>query len=74
MAHDAVAARYAESLFTSAKAQRQLDETLEQLVFLGRLLREQPPLREFLFNPDVTSDDKIGVLDRALKGGWSDLV
>ena len=74
MAHDAVAARYAESLFAAAKAQRQLDETLEQLAFLGRLLREQPLLREFLFNPDVTPDDKIGVLERALQSGWSGLV
>ena len=74
MAHDAVAARYAEALFASAKAQRQLDETLDQLVFLGRLLRDQPDLREFLFNPGVDVDDKIGVLERALKGGWSELV
>jgi F-type H+-transporting ATPase subunit delta len=74
MAHDAVAARYAESLFAAAKAQHRLDETLEQLVFLGRLLREQPLLQEFLFNPDVDPDDKVGVLERALKGGWSELV
>ena len=74
MAHDAVAARYAESLFAAAKAQRQLDETLEELVFLGRLLRGQPDLREFLFNPDVDAGDKVGVLERALKGGWSELV
>src|SRR3989338_10392434 len=74
MAHDAVAARYAESLFAAAKAQRQLDETLEELVFLGRLLRGQPDLRELLFNPDVDAGDKIGVLERALKGGWSQLV
>ena len=74
MADDAVAARYAESLFGAAKAQRRLDETLEQLAFLGRLLEEQPRLREFLFNPDVDPDDKLGVLGRVLKGGWSDLL
>ena len=74
MAYDAVAARYAESLFAAAKVRRQLDETLDQLVFLGRLLREQPALREFLFNPDVDAGDKIGVLERTLRGGWSDLV
>lgn len=74
MAHDAVAARYAESLFGAAKAQRRLDETLEQLAFLGRLLEEQPRLRELLFNPDVDPDDKLGVLGRVLTGGWSDLL
>ena len=72
--NDAVAARYAEALFASAKAQRRLDETLEQMSLLGWLLREQLLLREFLFNPDVEPGDKVGVLERALKGGWSDLV
>ena len=74
MAQDAVAARYAEALFLSAKTQRRLEETLEQLNLLGWLLRGQPVLREFLFNPDVEPDDKVGVLERALPGGWSDLV
>ena len=74
MAYDAVATRYAESLFLAGKAQRQLDETREQLSLLGWLLSRQPLLREFLFNPDVDPDDKVGVLERALKGGWSDLV
>ena len=74
MAHDAVAARYAEPLFAAAKAQRRLDETLEQLAFLGRLLAGEPRLRELLFNPDVDPDDKLGVLERVLKGGWSDLL
>jgi F-type H+-transporting ATPase subunit delta len=74
MAYDAIAARYAESLFAAAKAQRTLDETLEQLSFLGRLLREQPDLQEFLFNPDVEPADKVEVLVRGVKGGWSDLV
>ena len=73
MAHDAVATRYAESLFLAAKAQHRLDETLEQLRLLGWLLHRQPLLREFLFNPDVDPDDKVGVLERALKDSWSDL-
>jgi F-type H+-transporting ATPase subunit delta len=74
MAYDAVAARYAESLFAAAKPKRALDGTLEQLELLGRLLTEQPELREFLYNPDVEPGDKVGVLERALAGGWSELV
>ncbi len=74
MAHDAVAARYAESLFGVAKAQGHLDETLEQMTFLRWLLEDHQPLRELLFNPDVDPDDKMGVLGRVLTGRWSDLV
>ena len=74
MAHDAVAARYAESLFGAAKAQRRLEETLEQMAFLRGLLANHPPLRELLYNPDVDPDEKVGILGRVLTGRWSDLV
>ena len=74
MAHDAVAARYAEALFGAAKAQRRLEETLEQMAFLRGLLANHPPLRELLYNPDVDPDEKVGILGRVLTGRWSDLV
>ncbi len=74
MADDPIATRYAQALFETAKQEGQLEETLTQLTFIGRLLDGEPDLRAFLLNPDVEPDDTIGVLDRALKGGWSELV
>ena len=74
MTLDAVAARYAEALFESAKAKRALDETLEQLTLLGKLLESHPDLKEFLYNPDVEPDEKLSVLAKARADGWSGLV
>jgi F-type H+-transporting ATPase subunit delta len=70
MPADPIAARYAAVLFDAAKGERQLDETLGHLAFLGRLIREEPALRALLWNPDVDPPDKVGVLDRALQGSW----
>ena len=74
MPDDPIATRYAQALFDAAKAEGQLDEALEQLSFIGRLLHEQAALRQFLHNPDVDPDDKVGLFDRLLKGSWSALV
>ncbi|MBI2495590.1 MAG: ATP synthase F1 subunit delta [Candidatus Omnitrophica bacterium] len=74
MASDPIASRYAQALFEAAKAEGQLDDTLAQATLLVRLLHEEPDLCQFLLNPDVEPADKVGVLDRALKGSWSGLV
>ena len=74
MAADPIASRYAAALFDAAQAERRLDETLEQVTFLGRLIREEAGLRALLWNPDVDPPDKVGVLDRVLQGSWSKLV
>lgn len=74
MAHDPVATRYARALFDAAKAQDQVEPTLAQLTLLGRLFDEQPSLRQFLGNPDVEPQDKVGVLQRVLGPAWSDLL
>lgn len=74
MAIDQVAARYAQALFESAKAQRELESTAEQLAFIGEIIRHEPLLRRLLWNPDVDPEDKVGVLDRALNGSWPGLV
>ena len=71
---DPVASRYAEALFNAAKAQDQVEPTLKQLTLLGRLFDEQPSLRQFLGNPDVEPEDKVGVLERVLGSAWSDLL
>ncbi|MBI2105079.1 MAG: ATP synthase F1 subunit delta [Candidatus Omnitrophica bacterium] len=74
MAQDPIPARYAQALFETAKAERAVERTLEQLTLVGRLFHDHPALRQFLRNPDVEPADKVGVLDRALKGSWSPLV
>ena len=72
MAADPIATRYAQALFETAKAEGAIDETLQHLQQVGALLREHAPLRELLWNPDVEAEEKAGVLDRALKGAWSE--
>jgi len=74
MADDPIASRYAEALFEAAQAEREIDEVLEQFSVIGTLVREHPELRELLFNPDVDPDQKVGIMDRILKGSWSELV
>ena len=74
MADDPIAARYAQALFESAKAEGELASALAQLSLIGTLIREQPMLRQFFLNPDVDPDEKVGVLERSLKGAWSGLV
>ena len=74
MALDPIAARYAQALFETAKAQSQVGPTHEQLILLAWLMSQQPELRTFLINPDVEPEQKLEVLDRALQGSWSPLV
>lgn len=71
---DVIATRYAQALFDVAKTERQIDETLEHMTLVGRLIREEPALQALLWNPDVEPEDKAGVLDRTFKGSWSALV
>ena len=74
MATEVIATRYAKTLFDAAKTEGQIDETLEHVTRIGRLIREEPALRALLWNPDVDPPDKVGVLDRVLQGSWSTLV
>ena len=74
MAHDPIAARYAQAIFETAKADGQLEETLEQLSVIGGLLHDHPDLRRLMGNPDVDPKDKVGILERSLNNSWSALV
>ena len=71
MAHDPIAARYAEALFHAAKADGTLPEALEQITLIQQLLRDHPDLAQLMRNPDVDAGDKVGVLGRVLSGTWS---
>jgi F-type H+-transporting ATPase subunit delta len=74
MPRDPVASRYAQAIFETAKAEGQVEEVGEQLALIGGLLRDHPDLRQLMRNPDVDPEDKIGILERTLKGSWSKLV
>ena len=69
-----IAARYAQALFETAKAEGRIDEALDHLTSLGEALRREPDLRGFLRNPDVDPEDKVGLLDRVMGGRWPELV
>ena len=73
MARDPIAARYAQALFESAKAEQRVDEVLETLTLVGALVRERAELRQLLLNPDVDPEDKAGILSRVLKGSCPDM-
>jgi F-type H+-transporting ATPase subunit delta len=71
MAYDPVAGRYAEALFAASQQEKSSGQMLEQLTFVGGLLRQHPDLRQFMLNPDVDPDKKVDLLDRVLKSTWS---
>ena len=74
MAVDPVASRYAQALFETAQAEHSVEQTLEQLLQLGALVQGQADLRRLLLNPDITPDEKAGMLQRLMGGSWSGLV
>ena len=74
MAHDPIATRYAQALFETAKAEGKTPAVLEQLTLIGGLLHGHPDLRQLMWNPGVDPDDKVGVIDRVLRGSWSEIV
>ena len=74
MASDSIAERYAQAAFDTAKAEGRLEETLEQLTLIGQAMAGQSEVAEFLLNPGVDPQDKVGLFERALKGGGSPLV
>ena len=74
MAPDPIATRYAQALFDATKAEGHVSHTAEQLALIGRLLRDHADLRQFLLNPDVDPEAKVGLFERVLRGSWSDLV
>ena len=75
MAKDSpVASRYAQALFYAGKTDDVVDETVDTLRTVERLVCDHVELHAFLLNPDVEPEDKVGVLGRLLKGSWSGLV
>lgn len=74
LAGDPIAARYAQAVFEAATAEGRLEQALEQLELIGRLIGEHPDMRELMLNPGVDPEEKVGIFERVLKGTWSPLL
>ena len=68
---DPISTRYAGALFDLAKREGRLDETARELTHLGECIQQHKELQQFLLNPDVEVENKLGVLDRLPAGAWS---
>jgi len=69
---DPVSARYAEAFFGLIKPSGRLKETAQALQRVRALIRAHADLQQFLGNPGVEVEDKLGVLGRLLESAWSD--
>jgi len=74
MAQDAVAVRYAQALFESARVQEAIEPTTRVLEAIGSAMKEEPQLRRLLMNPEVEPQEKVELLQRATAIEWSELV
>ena len=70
MAADPIAQRYAEAAFETAKKEGVTDDTGAVLSTLAETARRDPEVGKWLVNPDVTVEDKLAALERAVKGQW----
>lgn len=64
MASDALVKSYAEALFQVARAEETLDRVEEELTRLNKSLESNAELREFLSNPQISSDGKKSALSQ----------
>jgi F-type H+-transporting ATPase subunit delta len=64
MASDPLVKSYAEALFQIARAEEALDRVEEELTRLNKSLDSNAELREFLNNPQITSDGKKSALSQ----------
>jgi F-type H+-transporting ATPase subunit delta len=70
MAYDPIARRYAQAAFEAAKAEGLTGETREHLCALAGAASRDAEVAKWLANPDVTADEKLGALERAVQGQW----
>src|SRR4030043_742298 len=68
MASDLLLKSYAEALFQVARAEEALDRVEEELTRLNKSLESNSELREFLSNPQISSDGKKSALFQIFGG------
>jgi len=73
MASDPLVKSYAEALFQVARAEETLDKVEEELTRLNKSLDSNAELREFLSNPQISSDGKKSALFQIFGGKISSI-
>ena len=68
---DPISSRYADAFFQLVKERAIVDDAARDMEELGEVISREPQLLQLLVNPDVEVEDKLGVLERLLQGGWS---
>jgi F-type H+-transporting ATPase subunit delta len=73
MASDPLVSSYAEALFQVARAEETLDRVEEELTTLNKSLDMNAELREFLSNPQISSEGKKSALFQIFGGKVSSI-
>jgi len=61
-----IAERYASALLAVAKKGGETERVLDEMLFLKRLLVENPALKRFLESPHITQEDKVNLIRKSL--------
>ena len=72
MKNEEIARTYAEALFELALSEGELESVHDEMVFLERLLSEDPNLQVFLESPGIDEREKRNLFESVLRGKLSD--
>ncbi len=61
-----IAERYASALLNVTKKTGEMEKILEELLFVKKLLSENPALKRFLESPHITQEDKMVLVKKVL--------
>lgn len=64
---------YAQAIWDAASAQQRTDAVLGELLDLAAYLRKQPDFEGFLSSPTIDTDAKRSLIEKVLRGKYSDL-
>jgi len=67
-----IAKRYAEAFLGNAQESVGRQKAVEELKSLKIILYSNPDFADFLYNPDITAQEKLGVIDRVLGSYFSE--
>ena len=60
-----IISEYAEALFTLSMEEKEADRYFEEMTLINSLFEENPDYVSVLCSPNITKDEKIGLLDAA---------
>ena len=61
-----IAERYASALLNVTKKAGEMEKILEELLFVKKILSENPALKRFLESPHITQEDKMVLVKKVL--------